>query len=395
MRALGSHRRTLTFVLLVGLAINQLRLTIAGAGRFILQYPGFSDFGSYYLYAQLGLHHGWNHLYDLAAQRQEWLRYGGPDVIPWFPMIYPPPLAWVVTPFTLLPLPVALGCWMALLLGLMLMAWRLIAPSESKLARWTALAAMLAFFPVIYGVILGQVLIVELAAIAAAWWFLARGRELPAGLLLLALVFKPQMAILLPVVLLVVGRWRAVVIGGAGLAVIAAVAVLTTGLDGLHEYATRLSSAAAVAPQFLVPTQFTLAGALGHGAVTIVASGLAVLLTVAAAYRRRAEGVAIPVACALIGSMLVTPYLHWQDLATLLLAGGIALHGALDRWQRRILVAGYAVLVVTFYWGAAILGPLLLAGEAAFLLAVLVRPMSGSPARVSDIGGEIPLDRTA
>jgi Glycosyltransferase family 87 len=395
LRVPRPDRRVLALVLLIGLAINQLRITVGGAGKFILEYPGFSDFGSYYLYAQVGLHQGWNHLYDLAAQRQEWFRYGGPDVIPWFPMIYPPPLAWLVVPFTVLPLPVALGCWMALLVGLTLIAWRLVAPGRSRLARWTALAAMLAVFPVAYGIILGQVLILELAAIAAAWWFLARGREIPAGFLLLALVFKPQVAILLPVVLLLVGRWRTLLVWGAGLALMAAVAVATTGLSGLHEYAIRLFSAAAGEPQFLVPTQFTLAGTLGHGLATIVVSATVALAAIAAAWRQRTSGIAVPVACALIGSMLVTPYLHWQDLATLLLAGAIALHGPLDRWSRLILAAGYAVLLASFYWGAGFIGLLLLASEAAFLLVVLVRPMSGRSARAAETLREVPLDRAA
>ena len=395
LRAPRPDRRVVAFVVLIGFAINQLRITVGGAGKFILEYPGFSDFGSYYLYAQVGLHQGWNHLYDLAAQRQEWLRYGGPDVIPWFPMIYPPPLAWLVMPFTVLPLPAALGCWIALLVGLTLIAWRLVAPGRSRLARWTALAAMLAVFPVAYGIILGQVLILELAAIAAAWWLLARGREIPAGVLLLALVFKPQVAILLPVVLLLVGRWRTLLVWGAGLALMAGVAVATTGLNGLHEYAIRLFSAAAVEPQFLVPTQFTLAGTLGHGLVTIVVSASFALLALAAAWRQRATGVAVPLACALVGSMLITPYLHWQDLATLLLAGGIALHGPLDRPSRLILAAGYGVLLASFYWGAGFIGLLLLAGEAAFLLVVLVGPMSGRPARAAETVRGVPLDRAA
>jgi hypothetical protein len=159
----------LTLVLLVVLAINQFRIALESWG-IVLWRPGYADFGNYYLYAQVGLHQGWNHLYDLAAQRQEWLRLGGADVIPWFPIIYPPPLPWLVAPFTLLPLPLAFACWTALLLGCVIVAWRLVVPTRSRLARWTALAAMLAVMPVIYALLLGQVLILELAAIAAVWW---------------------------------------------------------------------------------------------------------------------------------------------------------------------------------------------------------------------------------
>lgn len=387
-------RPVVAFIVMAGLAINQLRLTIGAAGKFVLAHPGFSDFASYYIYARVGLHQGWSHLYDLAAQEQEWFRLGGPDAIPWFAMLYPPPLAWLVTPFALLPLPVAFGCWTVLLMGLTLVAWRLVAPRSSRLARWTALAAVLAVFPVVYGIILGQVVIVELAALAGVWWFLSRGREIPAGILLVALVFKPHLASLVPIALLLIGRWRAVVAGGVSVALIAVVAIATTGIDGLRAYADRLSDPAAVAQQFGAD-QFTLVAVLGGGAVTIAASGLLVALTLVTVYRNRAGGVAMALAGALTGSMLIAPYLHWQDLATLLLAGGIALHARLDRWVQGSLVAGYAVLVGMFYWGTAILGPLLLAIEVVVLIALVARPTSASESHSVELPHRRPLARPA
>ncbi len=386
----------LTFVILIGLAINQFRIALESWGM-VFRRPGFADFGNYYLYAQVGLHQGWNHLYDLAAQRQEWLRLGGADVIPWFPIIYPPPLPWLVAPFTLLPLPVAFACWTTLLLGCVILAWRLVVPTRSRLARWTALAAMLAVMPVLYALILGQILILELAAIAAAWWLVSRGRELPAGVLLTVLVFKPQVAFLVPVALLVIGRWRTVAVWLTGSALIVTVALVTTGINGLHDYANRVSDASATPPQFFVPTQLTLGGLFGHGVLTLAVTALLVALTIAAAFRHRGEGPTVPVACALVGSMLVTPYLHQQDLATLLLAGGIALQGSLDRWQVRMLIAGYVLLLAISYWGfgrwGPILGPMLLLGEAAFLLMTCLT--SGGVARELPTLGEVPLDRTA
>lgn len=404
MRSIVAKRpnvQRLTFVLLMVLAINQVRVAMEGWGNFVLRHPGFADFGNYYLYARVGLNQGWSRLYDLTAQQHEWLRLGGPDVIPWFPIIYPPPLAWLVVPFTLLPLPVAFGCWTALLLGLILLTCRLVAPGPTRMSRWMVLVAMLAVFPVLFALLLGQILIVELAAVAGAWWLIGRGREIPAGILLVALVFKPQIAILLPVVLLVIGRWRTAAVWFAGSAVVVLIAVITTGLNGLHDYAVRLADAAAVAPQFLVPTQFTMAGLLGHGVVTIVVSAMAVALTIAVAYRHRAEGAAIPVAAALVGSMLITPYLHYQDLSALLLAGGIALHGSLDRWQRTLMVIGYLLLLATSFWGwgfglfSAVLGSTLVLTEAAWLLVTFRVSATASATRPAEGIGQVPLDRTA
>lgn len=393
-----SGLRWLALVVLIGLAINQVRIALESWG-IVLWRPGYADFGNYYLYANVGLHQGWSHLYDLAAQRQEWLRLGGADVIPWFPIIYPPPLAWLAVPFTLLPLPVAYACWTALLTACVIVAWRLLLPTRSRLTRWSALAAMLAVMPVLYALLLGQILILELAAIAAVWWLLSRGRELPAGILLTVLVFKPQVAFLVPVALLVIGRWRAVAVWLAGSALLAVVALWTTGLSGLSDYAHRVADAASTPPQFFVPTQFTLAGVFGHSLLTVAIAGLFVALTIAAIYRQRGEAPALPIACALIGSMLVTPYLHQQDLATLLLAGAIAARGSLDRWQLGMLIGGYALILAISYWGFGSLGPilgaLLLVGEAVFLLAACRPARSGGVALQMPALGEIPLDRTA
>ena len=393
-----SSLQRLTLVVLIGLAINQVRIALESWG-IVLWRPGYADFGNYYLYASVGLHQRWSHLYDLAAQRQEWLRLGGADVIPWFPIIYPPPLAWLAVPFTLLPLPVAYACWTALLTACVIIAWRLVVPTRSRLSRWSALAAMLAVMPVLYALLLGQILILELAAIAAVWWLVSRGHEVPAGILLTVLVFKPQVAFLVPVALLVIGRWRTVAVWLAGCALIAVIALWTTGLDGLRDYANRVSDAASTPPQFFVPTQFTLSGLFGHGVLTLAIAGLLVALTIAAVYRHRGEAPAVPIACALIGSMLVTPYLHQQDLATLLLAGAIAVQGRLDQWQVRALIVGYSLMLAISYWGFGSLGPilgaLLLFSEAIFLLAACRPPRSGGVALEMPALGEIPLDRTA
>jgi len=130
-------RQQLMLVVVIALAINQIRVAMEGWGSFVLRHPGFADFGNYYLYARVGLHQGWSRLYDLAAQQQEWLRLGGPDVIPWFPIIYPPPLAWLVVPFTLLPMPLAFACWTALLFGLVLLTCRLVALGHTDPLRRT------------------------------------------------------------------------------------------------------------------------------------------------------------------------------------------------------------------------------------------------------------------
>ncbi len=392
------NRSGLSLAVLSALTVSQLWIALASWGM-TLRRPGFADFGNYYLYARVGLHQGWNHLYDVGAQQQEWLRLGGAAVIPWFPIIYPPPLAWIAVPFTVLPLPLAYACWSALLIGCVLLAWRLVAPAQPRMARWSALAAVLATGSVAYALLLGQIVIVELAAIAVAWWLLSKQRDVLAGVVLIALVFKPQVAILLPLVLLVTSRWKAAAAWLAGSSVVAAIALITTGPDGLHEYLRRLGDAAGAAPQFFVATRLTIAGFLGRGPLTVALTAVIVIVTLIAARRNQSEGPSLPVACALVGSMLITPYLHSQDLATLLLAGGIALHTRLDQGRIWLLVAGYLLLLAISYWGFGGLGPvlgaMLLIVEATWLLLAALLPTSGSATEGLSPLVQVPLDRSA
>ncbi len=64
------------------------------------------DFSNYYAGAQIGLQHGWGHVYDLDLQRQAFYQlHPSTDVFDWrVYFVSPPPVAWVVAPLTLLPL---------------------------------------------------------------------------------------------------------------------------------------------------------------------------------------------------------------------------------------------------------------------------------------------------
>ncbi|HVH65941.1 MAG TPA: glycosyltransferase family 87 protein [Candidatus Acidoferrum sp.] len=392
------NRPVLIFIVFSALAVNQLRVALINWGM-TLWHPGFADFGNYYLYARVGLDYGWNHLYDTVAQQQEWLRLGGSAVIPWFPIIYPPPLAWVVVPLTLLPLPLAFAGWTVLLTASLLVAWRLVSSGRSPIGRWTFLAGMLAIGAVPYALLLGQVLILELAGVALAWSLLAKNRDAPAGAVLIAIVFKPQVALMVPVVLVVIGRWKALATWLVGSSAVAILALITTGVDGIDEYLRRLVDAAGAAPQFFVSTQLTIAGLVGWRPATIGLTILFAIVTLAAARRYRHDGPSLPIACGLIGSMLITPYLHAQDVATLLLAGGIALHGGLDRWRKWMLAGGYLALLGFSYWAftnvSVLFGGLLVILEAVFLLSAALMPMSGGAREEPSPLVQIPLDRSA
>src|ERR1700736_6671472 len=173
-------------LLLIGFDISAAIVT------YIPQYAVRNDFRLIYGAALTGWRHGYDHLYDLAAQNQtvEGLGTG----FYWSPFLNPPPLVWLATPFTVLPFTVALVLWTVVLLGALLLAWYLVAPS-SGLVKAGHLALFLGVFPVAFGVLVGQPVALVAAAVAACWWFAERDRAVAAGLVLRLIVLKPQVAI--------------------------------------------------------------------------------------------------------------------------------------------------------------------------------------------------------
>jgi hypothetical protein len=306
--------------------------------------PGYTDFGGYYLDASVGLHHGWSMLYNLAVEQQEWQALGGPAVLPLYPMIYPPPLAWLATPFALVPFRVGFAIWATLILALFLWIWTVTALG-SRLTRWTYLAAAIGVFPVAFGLLMGQILIVSLGAVIAAWWFLGRRQELLAGLVLILIIVKPQVAFLVPIALLVTGYWRTVGVWAAGTALVAGLAILSIGPDGVRAYLSRLHDASNASPEYLVLTTMTVSGLLGRGLAGLLGQVVVSALTLVAAYRQRRHGPVAPVVAGLVGSLLVTPYVHMPDLTVLFAAAWLYLRLNPPRFPRMVLVVGYVAML--------------------------------------------------
>src|SRR5260370_13009526 len=66
--------------------------------------------------------------------------------------------------------------------------------------------------------------------------------------------------------------------------------------------------------------------------------------TLAAGWRWRGHGTAIPIAAGIPGSLLFTPYVGFQDFAMLVLAGWLVARAHPTPWQVALLVVGFALL---------------------------------------------------
>jgi hypothetical protein len=382
-------------LLVVTIAVAGLQLAVAGNRLLEFEWtplikPASTDFGNYYVYAQVGLHHGWNSLYDLDVQRQEWLRQGGDAALPLYPMIYPPPLAWVVAPFALLPMNAAVAAWAGLILALYVLTWKLAVPGD-RLTRLTLLAASFCLWPVVYGLALLQAMLVMVAVVTVAWWLLGRRQEVLAGLVLVLLVVKPQVAFLVPAALLAAGRWRAVTTWAVAVAGVAALAAFSLGPVGVHAYAARLARASVMAPEYTIFPGPTLASWLGNGLVSRGVALLLVAVMIRAAWRHRQGRPDIPVAAGLVASILLTPYIHLPDLTVLMVAGWILLNADPPVWQRGIMLGAFLlVLPFSFFFNfgtlQAVLVLLLFLTEIAWLISMALappRPVIAQPAAIA------------
>ncbi len=121
---------------------------LAGVVQFAVHRAFEGDFAVYYIFARVGLHHGWGSLYDYAAMRQEWLALGSAYL---YPPLYPPTLAWFVAPFAALPFAMGYALWNVLLAASLLVTWWLTAPPSSRLVRLGHLAFALALPSVAFG----------------------------------------------------------------------------------------------------------------------------------------------------------------------------------------------------------------------------------------------------
>ncbi|GAC1640874.1 MAG: hypothetical protein NVS9B11_07870 [Candidatus Dormibacteraceae bacterium] len=334
-----SRRRVWPAVgLLVGVMLIGFDLLFV-APTYLSGYAIRNDFRLAYAAAALGIQSGYSHLYDLAAQKAaiEGLGAGfNPQ-----PFISPPPLAWLVTPLLVLPFTAALVLWTLLLLALLCWTWYLLAPP----GRWVKpahLVLLLGVFPVAFGVMVGQPGPWVAAAIATAWWLMRNNRPVWAGLVLSLIVLKPQLALLVPACLLISGHLRTFGAWLLASLVIGSVALVLLGPDGISRYREVLAQTQTAA--WDITRRYSISGPLGLGSVLTLTQVMVVGVTLFAAWRHRREGPEIPMAAGIVGSLLFTPYLGFQDFLMLVVAGWLVIKSGATYWQVGLLVVGYALL---------------------------------------------------
>jgi hypothetical protein len=359
-------------------AIGALVATSHGGVDFMGR-PVGTDFSNVWSAGRLALEGRPASAYDPAAQlAAQQAAFRRPD-IPFYPWGYPPVFLLLAAALASLPYMVALLVWQAATLPAYLAVVRAMA------GRREALMTALAFPPVFLTLTHGQNGFFTVGLIGGGLLLLDR-RPLVAGLLLGLAAYKPQYGLLLPLALVVSGRWRTLAAAALTVLVLAGAAMLVFGPTVWTAFAhsatftrtvvleeggarfNKLQSAFAAVRLWGGPT------ALAYAAQAVV--GLAVAAAVAWLWRGSGDP-RLKSAALLVGTLLATPYVLDYDLVLLGPAIALLVSTGLEKgfrpYEISICAFAFATPLVTRGLAEATLVPLGLIATLALFAAILSR----------------------
>ena len=313
--------------------------------------PIGTDFAAYYAAGRLALAGRPEAAFSPAAHYAEQQATFAPVQVPAYGWLYPPTFLLVATAIAALPYGAALASWMAASLALYL---RALAPVIAGHGA-TGWLLVLAYPGVFVNLGHGQNGFL-VAALLGGGLLALPARPIAAGVLFGLLSFKPQFGLLLPLVLLATGNWRALAAAALSALALAAlsyaafgaecwrlfmtdaaplnVVALETGMAGWH----KLQSLFAALRQWGAPIW------LAYGGQAVLGVAVAVLVVrlwlTGAAHDLKAAALAA-------GAVLASPHVFDYDL--MLLALPIAalaragLASGFRAWEKSILVAAFVL----------------------------------------------------
>ncbi|RAI42606.1 glycosyltransferase family 87 protein [Rhodoplanes roseus] len=265
-----------------------------------------------------------------------------------YPIFYPPHFLLLAAPFSALPWLPAMAVWLAVTTPLYVATVRGFLPGREG----TILA--FAFPAALWNVTTAQNAFLTTALLGGAMLALPR-RPVLAGCLIGLMTYKPQYGVLIPLVLVAGGQWRAIAAAAAVTAALVAVSWLVLGGAAWVAFVQAMPAARET---FLtlglgnwtkLQSVFGLVRSLGGselvawtvqgGVGAAVAAGLWVLWRSPAPHPLKAAGLAA-------GALLVTPYAYIYDMTLLVIPVAVLLRGDLERGFRPGEAAGLALVVV-------------------------------------------------
>jgi hypothetical protein len=270
---------------------------------------------------------------------------------------YPPFFLGLAALLAAMPYWLALIVWQGVTLALYVLAVRAILPSQLKTDQFWILLTLA--FPAVF-INLGQAHngFLTAALLGSALTLLDR-RPIVSGILIGCLAYKPQFGLLIPLVLIAGGHWRAFASAAVTVAVMALAVTFAFGVEVWSAFlATGHFTRTVVLEDggtgwYKIQSVFSWVRMWGGGIALAYATQAAVTIVVAAAlcwlWRSRAS-YALKAAGLLIGTLLATPYSLDYDL--MLLAPAIAylasdgMARGFAPWEKTILAALWIVPLI-------------------------------------------------
>jgi hypothetical protein len=288
------------------------------------------DFAGYYLAGLVGRAHGWPGIYDMSLYPANYEAYLGSPVFGNLPLA-----AWAALPFTVLPFHVADVLWSLLLAAAFVWTWWAATPPPALRAtsptmwgrhafgweRLLLLLAAMAAYPVLFAIDLGQLVLVVAALLVLHWKLLRAGHPVLAGIAAGLAFIKPQDAALVPLVLLLSGRWKAAAACAVTVAVMAAAVLGALGADGLHGLRTTMDFS--LADQFSI--RHTLGAHLPGWLPQLPVRAVIALVALVPALAAGARHYERALMAGVLGALLITPYLNAEDLTLLFVCAWLVL----------------------------------------------------------------------
>ena len=245
----------------------------------------------------------------------------GAEVAAYFAFFYPPVYLLACLPLAFLPYLAALGVWLVATGAAAVAVLRHILPTRQ------AILPMLAFPAVLIELTHGQNAFLTAALLGGGVLLLER-RPVLAGMLLGCLCYKPQLAILLPPVLLAGGHWRAIFGAVSTMIVLIAISVAAFGTESWTAFLAASPIARSAMEEGLVDfgkmqSSFAAVRIIGGGVgPAYLVQGVVSLLVLAVAVRiwRMSVSIELRGAVLAVGSTLVTPFVLDYDFMLLALA---------------------------------------------------------------------------
>jgi glycosyl transferase family 87 len=340
-------------------------------------FAGYGDFSALYTAGSLVRRGQGKSLYDRREQWRVQQEFAPNVAIRKGPMPYirPPFEALIFVPFTYFSYPAALAIWSAIKIAFLCLTVCVL-PRPSPFTRvypaWLEVTLCLGLFPVLLDFLQGQDAILLLLIVAATLNRLDAGKDAVGGAILALGLFKFHLVLPIGIVLWLSGRARILAGFLPGSAALVALSCAVSGASVLFTYPAylldlnRATGVGVVTAQSMPNLRGLLSAALGRaaypGPIHWLLLPVAVVAIVVTARLWKPiintgfRGLALGYCLTLLAAILTSYYVYSYDMTLLiipllLLSGPFLAQPSLSRVERRMIAAGFLLLICTpLYW---------------------------------------------